>query len=147
MDTRKFSTGATRDADVDKYDYEGFLSPRVVERFGKYMHQHRKQSDGELRDSDNWQRGIPLSQYIKSLFRHFLDLWKLHRGMLAFDNRGPVDVENACCGILFNVSGYLHEYLKGQQAAQQTCQAKTVGLANSNESEVINVDQKDGSRY
>jgi len=51
--TRYCNTGATRDVDNDKYDYEGFLSPIVLHRYAQYMHKHRLQSDGELRDSDN----------------------------------------------------------------------------------------------
>jgi len=114
---RKFETGATRDTDNGKFDYEGFISPRVLERYGQYMHKHRHQSDGSLRDSDNWQKGIPLPTYIKSGFRHFVDWWKIHRGLKAFDNRGPVDIEDALCGILFNASGYLHEHLKAKEEA------------------------------
>jgi hypothetical protein len=112
---RTFETGATRDADLGKFDYEGFLSPRVIERYGAYMHKHRKQTDGKLRDSDNWQKGIPLGAYMKSLWRHFFDLWKLYRGLKATDNNGPVSVEDAACGILFNTMGYLHEYLKAKE--------------------------------
>jgi hypothetical protein len=37
-----------------------------------------------------------------------LDLWMLHRG---YDSREP-DIEEALCGILFNIQGYLHEVLK-----------------------------------
>lgn len=62
---RHFPTGATRNLDDDKIDFEGFLSPLVIERYGQYMHRHRVQADGILRDSDNWQRGIPLSAYMK----------------------------------------------------------------------------------
>lgn len=105
---RKFETGATRDNDQDKFDYEGFLSPLVIERFGQYMHKHRLQSDGNLRDSDNWQRGIPKDSYIKSGLRHIIDLWLLHRG---YDSREP-DIEEAICGVIFNMQGYLHEILK-----------------------------------
>lgn len=104
---RTFDTGATRDGDTDKYDYEGFLSPLVLERFAAYMHQHRLQADGQLRDSDNWQKGIPLAAYMKSCWRHFLDLWMLHRG-----HARPVTVEDACCALMFNVQGYLHETLR-----------------------------------
>lgn len=112
---RTFTTGATRDADGNKYDYEGFISPLVIEAYGEYMHGHRKQSDGTLRDSDNWQKGIPLTQYMKSLWRHFHQLWKLHRGYTpVLDERGnEVTVKVACCGILFNTMGYLHEVLRG----------------------------------
>ena len=72
---RQFKTGATRDTDEGKYDYEGFISPLVLERFAQYMHKHRKQSDGNLRASDNWQKGIPKDAYIKSAWRHFVDWW------------------------------------------------------------------------
>ncbi len=104
---RKFDTGATRDSEVDKFDYEGFLSPLVLEAYAAYMHHHRKQADGSLRDSDNWQKGIPLSAYMSSGFRHFIDWWKLHRGYSAREN-----MVYALCGLLFNVMGYTHEYLK-----------------------------------
>lgn len=106
---RTFNTGATRDTDEGKYDYEGFLSPLVIERFGQYMNKHRKQSDGKLRDSDNWQKGIPQDAYIKSAWRHFIDWWKEHRSHVTKDG-----VEEALCALLFNVQGYLHEHLKKQ---------------------------------
>ena len=111
---RTFDTGATRDIDVDKNDYEGFLSPLVIECFGDYMTLHRKQADGSLRDSDNWQKGIPLSVYIKSIWRHFLDMWFIHRGHKRFDKRDghEITMREALCALLFNVQGYLHEYLK-----------------------------------
>lgn len=103
---REFETGATRDSEENKFDYEGFLSPAVLETFGDYMHTHRKQADGKLRDSDNWQKGIPLTAYMKSMWRHFMDLWKAHRGLPA-----PPKKESLCA-LLFNVMGYLHEELK-----------------------------------
>lgn len=106
---REFETGATRDDNSDKRDYEGFISPLVVWAFGEYMHQHRFQSDGSLRDSDNWQQGIPLSSYMKSMWRHFLDLWMHHRG---YNEMAREDIQEALCGILFNGQGYLHELLK-----------------------------------
>jgi len=112
---RKFETGAIRDTDENKPDYEGFLSPLVLERFGQYMNRHRKQSDGKLRASDNWQKGIPKSQYLKSHWRHLVALWRLHRGYLCVDEKGrPVDIEDALCALLFNSAGYLHELLKEQ---------------------------------
>jgi hypothetical protein len=63
---REFETGATRNPEEGKLDYEGFLSPLVLECYAKYMHEHRLQSDGKLRDSDNWQKGIPKEVYMKS---------------------------------------------------------------------------------
>ena len=107
---RKFDTGATRDTDTGKYDPEGFLSPLVIERFNEYMHKHRIQTDGSLRDSDNWQKGIPKDAYMKSGFRHFLDWWKEHRG---YESREGI--EDALCALMFNVQGYLFEILKENQ--------------------------------
>jgi hypothetical protein len=104
---RTFETGATRDLDAAKYDYEGFLSPLVLERYAEYMHKHRRQADGQLRDADNWQKGIPKDAYIKSGWRHFLDWWREHRGYTSREG-----LEDALCALLFNVMGYLHEHLK-----------------------------------
>lgn len=104
---RIFGNGATRDTDVGKLDYEGFLSPLVLKKYAEYLDKHRKQSDGKLRDSDNWQRGIPRKEYIKSAWRHFMDFWSFHRGF-----KGRETMEDAICGLLFNVMGYLHELEK-----------------------------------
>jgi hypothetical protein len=108
---RTFETGATRDADQDKLDLEGFCCPHVLRRFGEYMHHHRKQADGSMRASDNWQKGIPLDAYMKSMWRHFHEVWLLHRAGYA-DNR---QMEDALCGVLFNVQGYLHELILYKQ--------------------------------
>jgi len=104
---RTFDSGATRDSEEGKNDYEGFISPLVIERFGDYMTKHRTQSDGGLRDSDNWQKGMTLDCYMKSGWRHFLDVWKEHRGLGSREG-----MEDALCALLFNIQGYLHEYLK-----------------------------------
>lgn len=104
---RTFTTGATRDNDTNKNDYEGFLNPLVIKRFGDYMHKHRLQANGKLRDSDNWQKGIPKNAYIKSAWRHFLDWWSGHRGY-----KGKEDLEDILCALMFNVMGYLYEHLK-----------------------------------
>lgn len=106
---RKFETGATRDDDVSKPDYEGFLSPLVIQRFGEYMDKHRLQTDGELRSADNWQKGMPKETYMSSGWRHFLDWWLWHRGR---GDRARETLEDALCALMFNVMGYLHETLK-----------------------------------
>jgi hypothetical protein len=106
---RQFESGATRNVDIDSQDYEGFLSPLVISRFGEYMHKHRRQADGQLRASDNWQKGIPLHSYMKSGWRHFLDWWMAHRG---FESREGL--EEGLCALLFNAQGYLHETLKAR---------------------------------
>jgi hypothetical protein len=104
---RTFETGATRDSEDGKLDYEGFLSPYVIHRYALYMHKHRVQSDGEIRASDNWQKGIPADAYMKSGWRHFFDWWYSHRDT-------DVDqeiLEDAICALMFNAMGYLHQLL------------------------------------
>lgn len=103
---RTFDTGATRDTATDKLDYEGFLSPLALQAFAKYMHENRKMKDGSLRDSDNWQKGIPLDSYASSMFRHFMDVWMHHRGY--HSAAGEAHMQTALCALLFNVMGYLH---------------------------------------
>lgn len=103
---RTFTSGAVRDDSADKPDYEGYLSPVVLQRFGAYMQQHSIQADGVQRASDNWQRGIPKEEYLKSAWRHFLAWWLAHRGETSRE-----EVEDALCALLFNVQGYLHVLL------------------------------------
>ena len=101
---RQFESGATRDSEDSKNDYEGFLHPLVIQAFGDYMTRHRKQSDGKLRDSDNWQKMFGEKHKdvcIKSMWRHFLDLWLFHRGYKGRDN-----IEDALAGIIFNAQAY-----------------------------------------
>jgi hypothetical protein len=75
------------------------------------MNMNRLQSDGQLRDSDNWQKGIPMDVYMKSGYRHFNDWWAQHRyGDSPMIDRKPIMA--ALCGLLFNVMGYMHEELK-----------------------------------
>ena len=105
---RIFEGGATRDGDEGKHDYEGFMSPLVVKRFGEYMTKSRILADGSVRDSDNWQKGIPQDQYIKSGFRHFVTWWLDHRGLAG----SKYALEETLCALMFNVMGYLHEHLK-----------------------------------
>lgn len=106
---RTFDTGATRDLDVSKFDFEGFESPLVMERFAEFMHTNRLQKDGTLRASDNWQKGIPKDAYMKSMWRHLVDVWLHHRG---WGSKAKEPLEVALCALRFNVSGYLFEVLK-----------------------------------
>ena len=89
MASRTFDTGATRDSVDDKIDIEGFISPIVLVAYCKYMHKMRTQHKGEPRDSDNWQKGIPLDVYVKSMLRHTLDVWLINRG---FDGEESVNL-------------------------------------------------------
>jgi len=114
---REFSTGATRDNDGGKIDYEGFLSPIVLERYGQYMHKHRVQADGKLRDSDNWQKHFGENHFavcMKSLYRHFVDLWFLHRGFKRYDDKDNhlLTKDEVLSAIIFNCVAYMDKILK-----------------------------------
>jgi len=116
---RTFEGGATRDSEEGKFDYEGFLSPLVIRAYGEYMHKNRIQSDGSLRDSDNWQKGMGFDVFMKSAWRHFHAWWLIHRGSVVRDERDEhlVDAKEAICGLLFNAMGYLHEIESGKPLA------------------------------
>jgi hypothetical protein len=103
---RHFDTGATRDSDEGKIDPEGCFSVSALIRFAEYMRDNQVQADGNIRGSDNWQAGIPLDSYMKSMMRHMFEVWRLHRT----DEDG--NMEEALCGVMFNVQGYLHEITK-----------------------------------
>lgn len=114
---RNFKSGATRNSNEGKYDYEGFLSPIVIEAYGKYMHGHRKQADGKIRDSDNWQKHFGENHFavcIKSLWRHIIDLWFLHRGYKRIDKQDnhEINKEETLMAILFNTMAYADKLLK-----------------------------------
>ncbi len=119
---RKFPSGATRNNSDHKLDYEGFIDPKVERRFAEYMHVKRLQADGVLRDSDNWQKGIPITEYMKSLVRHTFDLWICYRGETIYDvdTGDETSMEEIACAIKFNINGLLHELLK-------QCQTKKLG--------------------
>lgn len=103
---RQFETGATRDVEAGKPDYEAFLSPLVIEAYGQYMNACRDTAAGR-RPGDNWQLGIALPAYMKSGWRHFFDWWKGHRA-----HDPEVELVIPLLAVIFNASGYLHELLK-----------------------------------
>lgn len=107
---RSFDTGATRDTAQGKLEPWGFTSPLADIAFCEYMHANRKQSDGALRASDNWKKGIPVDAYWHSLSRHVLDLrlqWEGYPG-----SARTSDMIESLCAIRFNVDGLLHELLR-----------------------------------
>lgn len=109
---RKFGNGATRDTIEGKLSYVKGLSPIVLQRYLQYLDKHRLQSDGLMREFNNWKRGIPVDTYNDSLFRHAMAAWLLHDGFPVKDNHGSVTLEDTLCAIIFNASGWLHESLK-----------------------------------
>ncbi len=109
---RQFNSGATRDTVEGKLSYVRALSPIVLQRYVQYLDVHRKQSDGSMREFDNWKQGIPKEAYLDGSGRHFVAMWLLEHGFPASDNHGPVTLEDSLCGIIFNAMGRLHELLK-----------------------------------
>ena len=106
---RIFVTGATRSPLNDKLCYAGFMDARVIKRYAEYMHRHREQTDGNLRDPDNWKKGIPIDSYMDSMYRHFMDVWLWHQGYL---DEATEEIEEALVALMFNVQGMLFEILK-----------------------------------
>ncbi len=113
---RTFDSGATRDVDTDKLDYEGFLSPIVLKAYAEYLHKHRVQRDGQLRASDNWQKLFGNDHYgvcMKSAFRHFMEVWTYHRGFPTTES-----VDDALGGLLFNIMAFWFKLLKDRQTVK-----------------------------
>ena len=85
----------------------------MLKRFAEYMHGHRKQTDGTLREPDNWQKGIPQASYMDSMARHEMDVW-LHQS--GFPGEATEDIETAVCGLMFNAMGMLFEVLQAERS-------------------------------
>ena len=98
---REFHSGATRSPLGDKLQYSGFISPIVLKRYAEYMHKHRVQENGELREADNWQKGIPDSSAFDSLLRHVMDVWLYQRG---FELETSETLLDSLTAIIFNAS-------------------------------------------
>lgn len=105
---RTFDSGATRDSDDNKLDYDGFLDPRVERSFAEYMHHHRLQADGKLRASDNWKKGIPVEQYMKSKARHHREVWET----FVYDRQNVTKLIEYLNAERFNIQGMIYELLK-----------------------------------
>lgn len=106
---RGFESGADRSSDNGKPHFDRALSPLVMERFAEYMRDHNV---AKGRREDQWQLGFPNESWISSAWRHFVAVWKLYRGLPVVDEKGNgVDIEDALCGLIFNVQGFLHQLL------------------------------------
>ncbi len=103
---REFASGAVRDTTAGKLDYEGFMTPSVCTAFAEYMHRARNTSTG-FRESDNWQKGIPIEEFMKSMMRHMMAVWTAHR-------EGDLPKMDDLMALKFNVDGMAFEVLKQQ---------------------------------
>lgn len=111
---RTFDTGATRNLDATKIDPDGFFSIEFMRAYCDYMNEHRKQADGSVRESNNWKKGIPQDAYMKSMWRHFMDVWTLHHGGYLNNEKGfKMTKTEALMALAFNVMGMAHEEIKG----------------------------------
>ena len=118
MEIRTFDTGANRDSSEGKMDFEGFLSPLVIERYAQYMNKNRTLKDGSVRDSDNWTHFFGGDHYgvcMSSGWRHFFSWWKAHRGY-----RTEEDIEESICALMFNAQAYLFKILKEKEERNKT---------------------------
>src|SRR5581483_1210391 len=112
---RQFESGADRDLENGKLDFEGCLSPQVLEAFADYMHHKAIRNDGTKRSSDNWMKGIPRDSYMRSMWRHFHDVWMIHRG----HGEERPDILEALMALLFNVQGMAYEIIKERDNASR----------------------------
>jgi hypothetical protein len=109
---REFSSGATRDLDENKLDYESFNNPLVDKAYAEYLNKHRQTANG-LRNGDNWQSLFGdkhTDVCIKSLCRHVVDVRLAHRG---YKSEQPI--KDSLCGIIFNAKAYLLKLLLEQK--------------------------------
>jgi len=109
---RQFESGATRNTNTKKLSYVKGLSPTVLKRYLTYLDKHRLQSDGNMREFDNWKKGIPKDVYLDSLGRHFIAAWMLQEGIQLFEDEEEITLEDTLCAVIFNSMGWLYELLK-----------------------------------
>jgi hypothetical protein len=120
---RRFETGATRDQDANKLNFEGFEAAIVRQRYAEYMHKHRQQSDGSLRAADNWQAGFPVQSCMESMARHFQDVCLEYDGYPSRDG-----LEDALCAVIFNAKAYLLAVLRERNYGRQSSDVKEKSL-------------------
>jgi hypothetical protein len=131
---RDLGTKAVRDVDLGKVDYEGCFSPLVLHEFASFMQEHNRTVDGTVRTCSDWKSGWSKEAYMKSMWRHFFDLWALYSGMFVYKERTPhgefthifrgrpgfdvtegwteETIKTAGLALMFNLQGFMHEHLK-----------------------------------
>lgn len=114
---RIFPTGAYRNDNKGKFNYDGFINPAVENSFARYMHGHRKMEDGSLRDADNWQKGFSVDEIMQSLLRHVMDVHLLHRGYEVIDEKGEkITLEECLNGVKFNINAYILQLINEKKS-------------------------------
>ena len=118
---RTTESGATRNSLEGKLQYSRFLDPEVLKRFCEYMNKHRVQADGEVRDPDNWKRGLNMDDYADCLHRHVMNFWAVDKGYerLEPETDEPGDKQTLLCAIMFNAMGYLYELIQEENDGKQ----------------------------
>ena len=111
---RKFETGATRSPIGDKLRYADFLDSRVIKRYCQYMHKHRVQADGQVREPNNWKKGIDRASLVDSLNRHQMDVLMWYHG---YEDEMEEPIEEALCAVMFNTMALLDAVLKSEVRA------------------------------
>jgi hypothetical protein len=79
------------------------------------MHEKRF-IEGEIRDADNWQRGMPRQWYFESLERHAMDVIFHGKGA---PELATEDLETALCALMFNTQALLHEIAIGRSVQEE----------------------------
>ncbi len=102
----EFDSGAVRTSEP-MFDPEGFMSPVVIRAFSIYMEKHRTQANGNIRNSDNWQKGMSKARYMRSMTRHWLDVWTEWRSPSCSQEK----LLDCLCALFFNVQGMMLQLL------------------------------------
>ena len=109
---REFNTGANRNVSEGKIDPSAAQCPRCFQLYCEYIKKNRKLVNGVVRSDDNWQKGFPPKETIKSLRRHTLDT-ELH---LHGDGQHAEETyDNALGGVIFNGFSLWHEHHKNDK--------------------------------
>ena len=106
---KTFKTGAIRDDDEGKLDYEGSFCPLVLRSYAEFMLRNSTMKDGKKRTCGNWKKGVPLLHYIQSKWRHFMTTLTLF--VIGYTKKAMLESLNA---ELFNTMGMMHELLKAE---------------------------------